>query len=360
MSDETTARRKDAHLDLCATEEVAPRENSTLLDQVRLVHCAMPEVAAEEVDLSVQLFGKRLRAPLLVTGMTGGTERAARVNRDIAEACEALGVAFGVGSQRAMVERPELASTFSVRAVAPGTVVVGNIGLAQASRMGLDALRRLTDAIGADALALHLNPAQELSQPEGDRDFRGGYETVRRLATEYGDRLLVKETGCGLSPEVARHLVDCGVRHLDVSGLGGTSWVRVEQLRSEGVERAIGEQFSSWGIPTAVAIASVRRTVGPSVTLIAAGGLRTGLDAARAIALGADLAGLALPVFRAQQRAGAAGARAALEAIVKGLRQALVLTGSRTPAELRRRPKVITGELKDWLSALSEQERTHG
>ena len=286
MSDETTAKRKDAHLDLCATEEVAPKENSTLLDQVRLVHCAMPELAVEEVDLSIKLFGKKLKAPLLVTGMTGGTERAGKVNEELAQVAEEFGVAFGVGSQRAMAERPELLGTFAVRHVAPSTVLVGNIGLAQASRLGVDAVRRLTDAIGADGLALHLNPGQELAQPEGDRDFRQGYETVRRLIKTYGDRLLVKETGCGLSPEVARRLVDCGVRHLDVSGLGGTSWVRVEQLRSDGVARDVGAQFASWGIPTAAAVASVRRTVGPQVTLIAAGGIRSGLDVARAMALG--------------------------------------------------------------------------
>lgn len=360
MSDDSTAKRKDAHLDLCATEEVAPRENSTLLDQVRLVHCAMPELSADEVDLSVRLFGKTLKAPLWMTGMTGGTERAGKVNRELAQVAEEFGVAFGVGSQRAMAERPELTSTFSVRAVAPSTVVVGNIGLAQAAVLGVDALQRLAEAIGADALALHLNPGQELSQPEGDRDFRRGYETVRRLAKVFGDRLLVKETGCGVSPEVARRLVDCGVSHLDVSGLGGTSWVRVEQLRSDGVAREVGGQYSSWGIPTAAAVAAARRAVGPSVTLLASGGLRTGLDVARALALGADLGGLALPLFQAQQAGGVPTLRRAMEIIVTGLRQALVLTGSRTPAELRGRPKVITGELKDWLIALSEQERIHG
>lgn len=362
MADDTTARRKDAHLDLCATEEVAPRENDTLLGAVRLVHCAMPELAAEEVQLDTPWFGKRLKAPLLVTGMTGGTERAQQVNQDVARVAEEFGVAFGVGSQRAMAERPELAATFAVRAVAPSTVVLGNIGLIQAARLGVDAVRRLTDAIGADALALHLNPGQELTQPEGDRDFRGGYRTVSALVKAYGDRLLVKETGCGLSPEVARRLVDCGVRALDVSGLGGTSWVRVEQLRSQGVAREVGQQFASWGIPTAAAVASVRRAVGPSISLVAAGGIRSGLDVARALALGADLAGLALPLFRAQQQGGVEAVREAMAVVLTGLRQALVLTGSRTAAELKQKPLVLTGELKDWLSALSTgaPERLHG
>jgi isopentenyl-diphosphate delta-isomerase len=364
MPDETTAKRKDEHLDLCATEVVAPVENSTLFEGVRLVHCAMPELSAGQIDLTTPLFGKRLKAPLLMTGMTGGTERAGKVNEDLARVAEEAGIAFGLGSQRAMAERPELAKTFSVRHVAPTTVIIGNLGLVQASNLSLDAIRRLVDAIGADALALHLNPGQELAQPEGDRDFRRGYETVRGLVKAFGDRLIVKETGCGLSPEVARRLVECGVRHLDVSGLGGTSWVRVEELRSEGVAREVGAQFSSWGIPTAAAIASVRRAVGNDVTLVAAGGVRTGLDVAKALALGADLGGFALPLFRAHQQGGVPAARRALELVLTTLTNALLLTGSRTPLELRKRPKVLTGELKDWLAALSGSadslEKNHG
>ncbi|MFZ5439160.1 MAG: type 2 isopentenyl-diphosphate Delta-isomerase [Myxococcota bacterium] len=353
MHDETTAKRKDAHLDLCATEEVAPRENSTLFDDVKLVHCAMPELELSQIDLSLPWLGKRLKAPVLITGMTGGTERAGQVNRDLASLAEEFGVAFGVGSQRAMAERPELTSTFAVRAVAPTTVVLGNIGMVQATRMGLDDVRRLADAIGADALAVHLNPGQELNQPEGDRDFRGGYQVVTSLAKAFGERLVVKETGCGVSPDVARRLVDCGVKNLDVSGLGGTSWVRVEQLRSTGVAREVGAQFSSWGIPTAAAIASVRKAVGADTRLIASGGVRTGLEIAKALALGADLGGMALPLFRAHQETGIDGARKALETVVTALRYAFALTGSRDVEALRRRPRVVTGALKDWLGALT-------
>ncbi len=353
MHDETTAKRKDAHLDLCATEEVAPRENLTLLGDVRLVHCAMPELTIDQVDLKTSWFGKTLKAPVLVTGMTGGTERAGQVNRDVAQVAEEFGVAFGVGSQRAMAERPDLTSTFAVRGVAPNTVLIGNLGLVQASRMTIDQIRRLTDGIGADALALHLNPGQELNQPEGDRDFERGYLTVAALAKAYGDRLLVKETGCGISPEVARRLVDCGVKNIDVSGLGGTSWVRVEQLRSSGVAREVGAQFAGWGIPTAAAIASVRKAVGNDVRLVASGGLRTGLDLAKAIALGADVGGLALPLFRAHQEGGVAAVRLALQVVITGLTYAFALTGSRSVYELRRKPRVVTGELKDWLGALA-------
>jgi isopentenyl-diphosphate delta-isomerase len=352
VPDEITARRKDSHLDVCANEEVEPAENSTLLECLELVHCAMPELSLDEIDPSAELLGKKLRYPLVITGMTGGTERAARVNRDLAALAEKFAVGFGVGSQRPMVEDAQRAASFQVREVAPKTLLIGNIGLRQAMALGPDEVQKLGDTIGADGMALHLNAAQELAQPEGDRDFRGGYSLISTLAKALGDRLLVKETGCGISPAVARRLVDLGVQNIDVSGLGGTSWVRVEQLRSRGAFAEVGQQFAGWGIPTAAAIASVRASVGPGVKLIASGGIRTGLELAKVLALGADLAGLALPLFRAQQRGGLKAAEEALQIILSGLSRAMLLTGSRTGREFRSRPKVISGKLKDWLAAL--------
>ncbi|MCP3165713.1 type 2 isopentenyl-diphosphate Delta-isomerase [Myxococcus qinghaiensis] len=352
MVEDITARRKDAHLDLCATGDVEPVENSTLLEHVHLVHCAMPEMAADDVDLSTPFLGKQLRHPLLVTGMTGGTERAGVVNRDLALLAERHGLAFGVGSQRAMAEDVSRVASYQVRQVAPTVALLGNIGLYQAVRLGVDGVRRLMEDIGADGIALHLNAGQELTQPEGDRDFRGGYDVVAALVKAFGDRLLVKETGCGIGPDVARRLVELGVRNLDVSGLGGTSWVRVEQLRASGVQAQVGAEFSAWGIPTAAAVATVRAAVGPEVRLVGSGGVRTGLEVAKLLALGADLGGMALPLFRAQQAGGVEAAEQALEVILSGLRQALVLTGSRSCAELRQRPRVVTGVLKDWMTAL--------
>jgi isopentenyl-diphosphate delta-isomerase len=350
--EEATAKRKDAHLDLCATGDVEPVGNSTLLEDVRLVHCAMPELSVDEVDLTTEFLGKTLRYPLLITGMTGGTERAGVVNRDLALLAERHGLAFGVGSQRAMAENPQAGESYQVRRVAPTVPLLGNIGLYQAVRLGVDGVRRLAEAIGADGMALHLNAGQELTQPEGDRDFRGGYQIVEQLVRTFGARLLVKETGCGISPDVARRLVELGVGNVDVSGLGGTSWVRVEQLRAEGIQAQVGAEFSNWGIPTAAAIATVRRAVGPGPRLVASGGLRTGLDAAKVIALGADVAGMALPLFRAQQIGGVEGAERALTVILTSLRQAFVLTGSASCAELQRKPRIIGGQLKDWLATL--------
>jgi isopentenyl-diphosphate delta-isomerase len=352
MGQDATAKRKDAHLDLCASEEVEPKQNSTLLDQVKLVHCAMPELAVDEVAPGTTWWGKALRYPLMVTGMTGGTERAQAVNKDLAWLAEKYGLAFGVGSQRAMAEDASRTKTFEVRDVAPTALLVGNIGLRQAAAMGVDGVRRLRDAIGADGMALHLNVGQELTQPEGDRDFRQGYATVQALVKALDGRLMVKETGCGIGPQVARRLAELGVDTLDLSGLGGTSWVRVEQLRASGVAEQLGAEFSGWGIPTAAAVASVRKAVAPGVRLVASGGLRTGLDVAKCLALGADLGGMALPLFRAQQEGGRAGAEQALQALLQGIVHALVLTGSRTTQALQKASKVVTGELADWLRAL--------
>lgn len=351
MSDATT-RRKDAHLDLCATEEVEPRGNDALFGEVHLVHEALPELAAGEIDPSTEFLGKRLALPLIVTGMSGGTERSGALNRDLALAAQDLGVAFGVGSQRAMLGEPSTAATYQVREVAPRVALLGNIGLWQARSLGVDGVRRLMDAISADGMAVHLNAGQEMVQPEGDRDFRSGLKTLEGLAAAMGDRLVVKETGCGIGPATARRLVEVGVKNLDVSGLGGTSWVRVETLRAEGAARAIGQAFSGWGTPTAACLASVSRAVQGRARILGSGGIRDGLDAAKALALGASLAGVALPVFRGWQQQGIEGARAVLAAMGDGLKMAMVLTGSQTIADLARRPKVLGPTLAGWIQGL--------
>jgi isopentenyl-diphosphate delta-isomerase len=314
---------------------------------VHLVHCALPELSFEEVDPSVALFGKPLRAPVVVSGMTGGTPEAAAINRDLARAAERLGLAFGLGSQRAMLVHPEQAWTYEVREVAPSVVLFGNIGLVQAREMSTAALRQLLAAVGADAVCVHLNPAMELVQPGGDRDFRGGLETFRRLAAELGLPVIAKETGCGISRRVAESLQAAGVAAIDISGAGGTSWVAVEAKRAEGEARALGEEFWEWGIPTA---ASVALCADLGLPLIATGGIRSGLDVARAVALGATAGGLAAPVLRAQRQGGFEGAIAFLEQVVAGVRTAMLLTGSRDVAALRRAPRVLGGELQAWIA----------
>lgn len=271
-------------------------------------HCALPEIDFDAIDTSVTFLGKRLAAPLLISCMTGGTESAGRINRHLAAGAEAAGVAVGVGSQRKALEDPAQAASFRVRDAAPTVPLLANLGAVQLNYgMGLDHCRRAVDMIAADALALHLNPLQEALQPEGDRNFAGLLAKMAEVARALPVPVIAKEIGCGLSAEVGRRLVEAGIRILDTAGTGGTSWARIEAARAGDAE--IGELFAGWGVPTAESIRQLRALDdigGPSgepasegITVIGSGGLRSGVDIAKAIALGADLAGLAYPFLTA-------------------------------------------------------------
>lgn len=342
--------RKGDHLTLCATDDVGFRKATTLLEDVRLIHDALPELSLDEIDLSVRILGKRLRAPIVIASMTGGTDEAAKVNRELASIAEERGYAFGLGSQRAMMKRPESAKSFVVRDVAPTALVLGNVGGVQAAKSSTAEIEALISHVGADALCVHLNPAMEVVQPEGDRDFRGVGDAIARLSSALEIPVLAKETGCGIGPAAARKLRALGVRHVDVSGAGGTSWVGVETKRAAGRDeskRALGEAFWDWGVPTAVSTA-VCAAAG-FTTVIATGGIVRGLDVANAIALGASAAGIARPVLRALHAGGRDGATAFLAGIEAELRTAMLLVGARDIAALQRAPRVIGGELAAWL-----------
>ena len=346
--------RKADHLALCAEGDVGFRARTPLLEQVRLVHDALPDMALGDVDTSVTLFCKTLRAPLVIASMTGGTDEAGRINRELAGIAEERGYGFGLGSQRAMLVRPATGPSYRVRQIAPGTLVLGNVGVVQARAMTPSEVRVLCDEVGADALCVHLNPAMELVQPGGDRDFSQGLATIARLVRDVGLPGVVKETGCGIGPSVGRRLREVGVKHVDVSGAGGTSWGGVETRRAEAAgdagARALGEALWDWGIPTAASVALLA-TQGFE-TIVATGGVGTGLDVARAIALGATAAGIARPVLRALAADGRAGALSFLDGVEAELRAAMLLTGSRDVAALRRAPRVVVGELGGWISQL--------
>ncbi len=346
MSEDIEQRKAD-HLDLCATDEVAFRARTTLLECVRLVHQSLPETSYDSVDTRVRLLGKELRAPLLIAAMTGGHERAAEINRGLATIANELGYAFGLGSQRAMQKRPETSWTYQVREKAPDVLLFGNVGVVQARDMSTEEIMRMVEDVGADALCVHMNPAMELVQPEGDRDFSGGLQTFRRLWAELGVPVIAKETGNGISREVAAKLRGIGIRYADTSGAGGTSWVGVETLRAESESRALGEALWDWGIPTG---ASVRYCVDAGLTTIATGGIRTGTDVARAIALGASCAGIARNVYQAFLEGGAGEARRFLLQVERELRSVMLLCGAKTIEELQRTPRVLVGELVDWLA----------
>jgi isopentenyl-diphosphate delta-isomerase len=345
-------KRKADHIEVAASGR-ADFAKTTLLEHVHLVHQALPELGVDDVDLSTELVGKRLAAPLLITGMTGGTPEAAAINRDLARAAQSAGVAFGVGSQRAMDEHPELTSTYQVRDVAPDVVLLGNLGGVQALAMGPAKVVELAKRIGADAIAIHLNPGQEMIQPKGDRDFRGVRDGIARLVAHSPLPVIVKETGCGLSREAAGALMAIGVRTVDVAGAGGTSWVAVEAVRASTTDpgaAALGSELWDWGIPTAV---SVVACASAGLAAIASGGMRSGYDIARAIALGARLGGMAAPMLRARQAGGEEGVRAAIAQIVGTLRTICVLTGSKTASDLSRAPRHLGAPLRHYLDDLA-------
>jgi isopentenyl-diphosphate Delta-isomerase len=351
----TISQRKADHLALCATDEIAFRDKTTLFEQVRFIHDALPDLDTAELDTSCTLLGKKLRAPLFIAAMTGGTDQAAQINRELAAIADEQGLGFGLGSQRAMHVRADAStkSSYSVREVAPTALVLGNLGVVQARQMTLAEIEALVRAIGADALCIHLNPAMELVQPGGDRDFRGGLETIAAAVRELPFPVIVKETGCGLSRGVGERLVGAGVRHVDTSGAGGTSWVAVETKRAEAADdhaaRALGQALWDWGIPTAASVGMLA-PLGLE-TIIATGGVATGLDVARAIALGASAAGIARPVLKALTHGGRAAATAFLQGVLAELRAVMLLTGSRDVAALRSAPRILGPELRLWIEA---------
>jgi isopentenyl-diphosphate delta-isomerase len=342
------SQRKKDHLALCAGPNVGFREKTTLFEEVELVHDALPEMHADEVDTTTTLLGKTLKAPVIVAAMTGGTDIAAKINQDIARAADELGLGFGVGSQRAMFERPDTSWTFQVREAAPSVLLLGNLGLVQAKSMSTAEIEELAGRIGADALCIHLNPAMEIVQPGGDRDFSGGLDLLRRLVEELSIPVVAKETGCGLSRAAAQRIQETGVRALDVSGAGGTSWVAVEAHRAQDPDQKhMGEELWDWGIPTAASIAQVSDL---GMEVVATGGLKNGTDVAKAVALGATAGGLAAAVLRAHKAGGYEGTREFLRRVVLAVKSIMLLTGCRTVADLRRAPKILGPRLAAWAS----------
>lgn len=330
-----TEARKARHLDVCLDEDVASTADAGW-SAVRLRHEALPEIALDDVDVSTRFLGFRLRAPILISSMTGGTSRAGELNRRLAEAADGAGIAMGLGSGRALIENRALLPTFDVRPVAPHAVLFANIGAVSLNYgIDVDAVKRLLADLQADGLFLHLNPLQEALQPGGDTNFRGLLPKIAALCRSLEAPVVAKSVGSGITPATAARLLDAGVTGIDVAGAGGTSWARVEGKRSGSDRReALAETFAGWGQPTAEAVRALRERF-PSIPLIASGGVRTGVDIARAVALGADLCGLALPFLQAASTSRAA-VDELIESLVDGLRIAMFASGSTTPSALRR------------------------
>jgi len=322
--------RKAEHIRLALDRRM--QLEGSFFEPYRFEHCALPEIRFEDIDVSTTFLGVELRAPLLISCMTGGTQDAVRINRNLAAAAERTRVAVGVGSQRKAIDDPSTAESFRIRPHAPGTVILANLGAVQMNYgYGIRECREAVRMIDANALALHLNPLQEAIQPEGQRDFSGLLAKIGEIARGLEVPLIVKEVGCGISREVAERLLQQGVSIVDTAGLGGTNWARIEGARADDAE--LGERFADWGIPTPESILKLRDI--PGLTVIGSGGVRSGIDAAKAIACGADLVGLAYPFLCAadesEQRVVDTVSR-----IVEELKICMFCLGVRTIDELQR------------------------
>ncbi|MCE4614921.1 MAG: type 2 isopentenyl-diphosphate Delta-isomerase [Desulfurococcales archaeon] len=352
----TTKNRKLDHIKVTVDRNVESKA-STLLESIFIDHNSLPEVNIDEIDISTRFLGKKISAPLIITGMTGGHPETAEINKYLAVEAEKYGIALGVGSQRAAIEHKELEWTFSIaREHAPDIPLVANIGAPQLVKgYGIREILDAVQMIEADGIAIHLNPLQEIFQMEGDTDFKGILSKIVEILDESPVPIIIKETGAGLSPAVINVLYNLGVRYFDVSGLGGTNWAKVEVLRAEYrgdkefVARLDG-YGDVWGNPTAYSVIMARRHA-PESTIISSGGIRTGLDVVKSIVIGGDLGGFALPVLRALIKEGIDGLDSFLENIIFQIKAGTLLTGSMNIVELRcKRFTIKSNELRSMLA----------
>jgi len=331
-----TQLRKLDHIRICLEQQV--ETGAPLWDEVTLVHQALPELFIDDIDTSCTFLGGQLAFPLVIAGMTGGCDEAREINRSLALVAEKKGVAFGVGSQRAMIEKPELAPSYMVRDIAPNVLLFGNIGITALKKYTPARIAEAMHTIGANAVCVHINPAQEIFQNEGDRDFSGCLAALEVFCKALALPVIAKEVGNGISRECALKLKDAGVSAIDVGGLGGASWVLIDSIRS-GIDAS---NFKTWGIPTAASI--IEAQVGLSV--IATGGIRSGLHMAKSIALGADLCGIALPFLRILDKEGREGVQKYIDALKTDFMRAMFLTGCGTVADLKSARYVLSDDLK--------------
>ena len=334
MSEVTpTSERKADHIRVNLEEDVQSGL-TTGLEKLHFTHNAVPELNLKQVELEQSLLGRTLRAPILISSMTGGTERAGQINQALAEAAQATGVAMGLGSQRAALEDAEVAATFQVRRQAPDILLLANLGAVQLNYgYGVDHCRRAVEMIEADALVLHFNALQEALQPEGDVNFAGLLAKIEQVCRQLDVPVIAKEVGWGISGRAARRLVEAGVQVIDVAGAGGTSWSQVEMHRARTTRQAVlAGRFLRWGLPTAEAIRQVRREL-PQVPIIASGGLRNGLDIAKCLALGAQVGGMASPFLKAADQSAQAVVEA-IELAADEIRIAMFASGCRDLATL--------------------------
>lgn len=338
-----TGARKADHIRINLEEDVRSGL-TTGFEKYSFLHNALPELDLAEVDLAIQVFGKQLKSPILISSMTGGTDEAGQINQALAEAAQETGIAIGLGSQRAAIEDPKLETTFRVRNVAPDILLFANVGAVQLNYgYGLNHLQRAVDMAEADALMLHLNAVQEAVQPEGDTNFSGLLKKIEIMCKQLPVPVVVKEVGWGISGELAKQLARAGVQAIDVAGAGGTSWSQVEMHRAKNPSQArLAAAFVDWGIPTAESIMQVRQAV-KTMRIFASGGLRSGVDIAKGIALGAELGGMAGPFLKAAVKSSKAVVETINE-VSRELQVAMFAAGAGSISALQAVPLIYRGD----------------
>lgn len=322
--------RKSEHIRTCL-ERPVEFEKGNGFDRYEFIHKALPEMGFNEIDVSTKFLGKRFEAPFLIEAMTGGTKEAENINKNLALAADKTGIGMGVGSQRIAVLQPSIIRTYKVRGFAPNIFLLGNIGATQLLEYDLNKIENLVKSIKADGLAIHLNAVQEVIQKEGNRNWKGVLGAIRMACSSFDFPVIVKETGCGISSEVALELANAGVAAIDIAGAGGTSWVKVEYYRNKGPE--FSKAFFEWGIPTADCLYECAKTI--EIPIIASGGIRNGLDAAKAMAIGSSLVGFALPLLKPATKSSVA-VKDKIEQLILELKTAMFLIGAKNLQELRR------------------------
>jgi isopentenyl-diphosphate delta-isomerase len=349
---EQTENRKAEHIRICLNEKAQARKATAGFEDIQFIHRALPEVDKAKIDLSTTFFGHKFSAPLIVGAMTGGTAEATRINAAIAEAVETLQLGMGVGSQRAAIENPKLAKTFTIaRKKAPTAFLIANIGGIQLVHgCGLKEVKQVVEMIDADALAVHLNALHEAVQPEGQTNFKGVLAKIGEIAGALDKPVIVKETGAGIAAEDAKKLEAAGVKAIDVGGAGGTSFAAVEYYRAKeqgnSVQHFLGDVFWDWGIPTVVSLAETAQTV--KLPVIASGGVRSGTDVAKALALNACLASVSQPALKAAVKS-AKATENMLSLLMEELRTVMFLVGAGKVKDLAKTPIVVTGKTAEWL-----------
>ncbi|MEZ4442277.1 MAG: type 2 isopentenyl-diphosphate Delta-isomerase [Polyangiaceae bacterium] len=346
-SDHELERRKDAHIDLCLNEDVGSPGLATGLGGYTFEYDALPELSLGDVDLSVTLAGKKLSAPIVIGAMTGGTERARELNRRLAKAAEAHGLGMALGSQRAMISKAELTRTFVVKDVAPDLpLLFANVGAVQLN-YGVTAkdVERAAKDVGADVVNFHLNALQEAIQPEGDTNFTGLTNKLRDAIAALSVPAFAKEVGAGIGARAAKKLASLPLAGLETAGVGGTSWAKVESFRApdESPQAEVGRRLAGFGIPTARSIAICRKALGPNRAVVASGGIRTGMDIAVALALGADVGALARPLLEAANQSEELLSRA-IETLIYELKVICFCAGAKDIASLKATPLVAPGQ----------------